>query len=68
MVQESGIMHLLTKRRNMSTETVKALKEIFEILKLSKQYVDILEKRVAILEKAITGEIKCQYQNQFYKI
>jgi hypothetical protein len=47
MVQDSGIMHLLTKRRNMSTETVKALKEIFEILKLSKQYVDILEKRVA---------------------
>jgi hypothetical protein len=37
----------------MSTETVKALKEIFEILKLSKQYVDILEKRVAILEKQV---------------
>jgi hypothetical protein len=53
MVQDSGIMHLLTKRRNMSTETVKALKEIFEILKLSKQYVDILEKRVAILEKQV---------------
>jgi hypothetical protein len=41
MVQDSGIMHLLTKRRNMSTETVKALKEIFEILKLSKEYVDL---------------------------
>jgi hypothetical protein len=68
MVQDSGIMHLLTKRRNMSTETVKALKEIFEILKLSKQYVDILEKRVAILEKASTGEIKCQCQKEFYKI
>jgi hypothetical protein len=52
-VPGSGIMHLLTKRRNMSTETVKALKEIFEILKLSKQYVDILEKRVAILEKQV---------------
>ena len=37
----------------MSTETVKAFKEIFEILKLSKQYVDILEKRVAILEKQV---------------
>ena len=37
----------------MSTETVKALKEIFEILKLSKQCVDILEKRVAILENQL---------------
>jgi len=53
MVQDSGIMHLLTKRRNMSTETIKALREIFEILKLSKEYVDLLEKRVAILEKQL---------------
>jgi len=53
MVQESGIMHLLTKRRNMSIETIKAIKELYEILKLSKEYVDLLEKRVAILEKQI---------------
>jgi len=37
----------------MSTETIKALREIFEILKLSKEYVDDLEKRVAILEKQL---------------
>ena len=37
----------------MSTETVTALKEIVEILKWSKPYVDILEKRVAILEKQL---------------
>ena len=53
MVQDSGIMHLLTKRRNMSTETLKAIKELYEILKLSKEYVDLLEKRVSILEKQL---------------
>ena len=53
MVPESGIMHLLTKRRNMSTETLKAIKELYEILKLSKEYVDLLEKRVSILEKQL---------------
>ena len=37
----------------MSTETIKALREIFEILKLSKEYVDLLEKRVVILEKKL---------------
>jgi len=37
----------------MSIETIKAIKELYEILKLSKEYVDLLEKRVAILEKQI---------------
>ena len=55
MAPGSGIWYhgALTKRRNMSTETLKAIRELYEILKLSKEYVDLLEKRVSILEKQL---------------
>jgi hypothetical protein len=35
----------------MSKDTLEMFKELMEIIKLNKQYAELLEKRIALLEK-----------------
>ena len=35
----------------MSKDTLELIKELFEMIKMNKQYAELLEKRIALLEK-----------------
>jgi len=44
--------NITIQEKYMSKDTLELIKELFEMIKMNKQYAELLEKRIALLEKS----------------